>query len=252
MKRETNHFYNWSCDKNTSERKLFINGDIAADDGIWFGNECTPEQFKSELEAGSGDITVWLNSAGGDVFSASQIYNMLRGYDGKVTVKVDGLAASAASVIAMAGDEILMSPLALMMIHNPLTVAIGDSEEMKKAVAMLDEVKESIINAYEAKTGLSRKKISNLMDEESWMNAEKAVKLGFADGILFKEKDKETNPEENFFENYKKVVSSLVSWKNQEKPKIELQDERPKEIQEKSKNNITAESLFKRLNLLKY
>nr|DAT32664.1 MAG TPA: Putative ATP dependent Clp protease [Caudoviricetes sp.] len=144
----------------------------------------TPELFRSELQAGSGDITVWINSPGGDVFAAAQIYNMLMDYKGSVTVKVDALAASAASVIAMAGSIVQMSPVAMMMIHNPMTIAIGDSEEMKKAGMMLDEVKESIMNAYEIKTGLNRSELSNLMNAESWFNARKAVELGFADEIL--------------------------------------------------------------------
>ena len=105
-------------------------------------------------------------------------------YKGSVTVKVDALAASAASVIAMAGTTVQMSPVAMMMIHNPMTIAIGDSEEMKKAGMMLDEVKESIMNAYEIKTGLNRSELSNLMNVESWFNARKAVELGFADEIL--------------------------------------------------------------------
>ena len=112
---------------------------------------------------------------------------MLMDYPHDVTVMIDGLAASAASVIAMAGTKVQMSPVAMMMIHNPATIAIGDSEEMKKAIKMLDEVKESIMNAYEIKTGLSRDKISKLMDAESWFNAKKAVELGFADEILFSE-----------------------------------------------------------------
>ena len=114
--------------------------------------------------SGEGDITIWINSPGGDVFAANQIYNMLMDYKGKVTVKIDGIAASAASVIAMAGGDVLMSPVSMIMIHNPATIAIGDTEEMEKAIAMLEEIKESIINAYELKTGLSRAKISHLMD----------------------------------------------------------------------------------------
>lgn len=116
--------------------------------------------------------------------AAAQIYNMLTNYSGKVTVKIDGIAASAASVIAMAGDTVLVSPVSMMMIHNPATIAWGDSAEMQKAVAMLDEVKESIINAYEIKTGLDRKKLSKLMDVETWMDANSAVEYGFADEIM--------------------------------------------------------------------
>ena len=135
-------------------------------------------------------MTVWLNSPGGDCVAAAQIYNMLKEYPGNVTVKIDGIAASAASLIAMAGNEVLMSPVSMMMIHNPLTMAFGNADEMKKAAEMLDEVKDSIINAYELKTGLSRSKLSHLMDNETWMNAVKAVELGFADGILYRDSEK--------------------------------------------------------------
>ena len=144
--------------------------------------------FREELFAGSGPITVWINSPGGDCIAASQIYTMLMDYKDDVTVKIDGVAASAASVIAMAGTKVLMAPTALMMIHNPATLAYGDYTDMQKAIEMLDEVKESIINAYEIKTSQSRAKLSHLMDSETWMNAKKAVELGFADGILEDEK----------------------------------------------------------------
>lgn len=179
MKRK---FWNWVRNKDGGGRTLYLDGEIS--DETWYGDEVTPELFRRELEAGQGSIMVWINSPGGDVFAAAQIYNMLMEYKGDVTVRVDALAASAASVIAMAGTTVQMSPVAMMMIHNPMTIAIGDSEEMKRAVAMLDEVKESIMNAYEIKTGLNRTKISHLMDAESWFNAKKAVELGFADGIL--------------------------------------------------------------------
>lgn len=116
--------------------------------------------------------------------AAAQIYNMLSAYNGKVTVKIDGIAASAASVIAMAGDTVLVSPVSMLMIHNPATVAFGDHAEMQKAIDMLSEVKESIINAYVLKTGLSRARLSHLMDAETWMDANKAVELGFADGVI--------------------------------------------------------------------
>lgn len=164
------------------ERTLFLNGTIAEDS--WFDDDVTPKLFREELMAGSGDITIWLNSPGGDCVAAAQIYNMLMDYKGSVTVKIDGIAASAASVIAMAGTKVLMSPVSMMLIHNPMTVALGNSDEMQKAIEMLQEVKESIINAYEIKTGLSRAKLSRLMDAETWMDANKAVELGFADGIL--------------------------------------------------------------------
>ena len=161
---------------------MFLNGTIAEES--WFDDDVTPQVFKEELCSGNGDITVWINSPGGDCVAAAQIYNMLMDYPGNVTVKIDGIAASAASVIAMAGTRVLVSPVSMMMIHNPATVAFGDTAEMEKAISMLSEVKESSINAYEIKTGLSRAKLSHLMDAETWMDAHSAVELGFADDIL--------------------------------------------------------------------
>lgn len=174
-------FWNWV--KNEDGRTLYFDGYIAQDS--WFDDDITPKKFKAELTASAGDIAVWLNSPGGDVFAASQIYTMLKEYEGKVTVKIDGIAASAASVIAMAGDEIVMSPVAMMMIHNPATVIFGEAADLASGIKMLSEVKESIINAYEQRTGLPRGKISNMMDAETWFSAKKAVELGFADKILY-------------------------------------------------------------------
>ena len=150
--------------------------------------------------------------------AAAQIYNMLTQYKGNVTVKIDGIAASAASVIAMAGNTVLMSPVSMMMIHNPATVAFGDHAEMQKAIDMLAEVKESIINAYVIKTGLSRSKLSHLMDAETWMDANKAVELGFADDIITRAETKantddpeeEDEDEESTEEKEKKPSDSML------------------------------------------
>ncbi len=171
------------------ERVLELYGTIAEES--WFDDDATPQMFRNELFSGKGPITLWINSPGGDCIAASQIYTMLMDYPDEVTVKIDGIAASAASVIAMAGTKVLMAPTALMMIHNPATITMGDHEDMKRAIEMLDEVKESIINAYEIKTGVSRIKLSHLMDAETWMNANKAIELGFADDVLKDEKQSE-------------------------------------------------------------
>ena len=189
MKRK---FWNWIQNQDEGElesRTLFLNGEIS--DETWYGDEVTPQLFKDELNSDSGDITVWINSPGGDVFAAAQIYNMLKEYAGNVTVRIDSLAASAASVIAMAGHTVLMSPVSMMMIHNPATVAFGDHTEMAKAIEMLEGVKDSIINAYALKTGMSRAKLSRLMDAETWMDATKAVELGFADEVIKRSGDTE-------------------------------------------------------------
>ena len=196
---KTKKFWNWKKVKNqetgAEEHILELSGTIAEDS--WFDDDVTPQLFKDELNSGTGDITVWINSPGGDCVAAAQIYNMLSNYKGKVTVKIDGIAASAASVIAMAGDTVLVSPVSMLMIHNPATIAWGDHAEMQKAINMLSEVKESIINAYVLKTGLSRPKLSHLMDAETWMDANKAVELGFADEIMTRAKaEPEKEPEE--------------------------------------------------------
>ena len=197
---------NQETGEESIERTLVLEGTIAEDP--WFDDEVSPKMFKDELDAGDGDITVWINSPGGDCIAAAQIYNMLQAYKGKVTVKIDGIAASAASVIAMAGDTVYMSPVSMMMIHNPATIAFGDHVEMQKAMDMLSEVKESILNAYTLKTGQSRAKLSHLMDAETWMNANKAVELGFADDIWISHP--EDTSEEYAKEEEQKTVSSFL------------------------------------------
>lgn len=202
----------------------------------------TPQLFRDELNAGSGDITVWINSPGGDCIAAAQIYNMLMEYKGNVTVKIDGIAASAASVIAMAGTKVCVSPVSMLMIHNPSVGIYGNTAEMQKAIEMLDEVKESIINAYEIKTGMNRTKISHLMDAETWMDANSAVEMGFADEILQRSVTDEIEiPQVSMVYSQAAVTNSLKD-KIAAKCKI-----KPKTEESKTK----AESLMDRLNLLK-
>ena len=180
-------FWNWIKDSDET-RTLRLEGPI--DEESFWGDEITPQMFRDELNAGEGDVTVCINSPGGNVFAAAEIYTMLRDYKGSITVKIDAIAASAASVVAMAGDVVQMSPVAMLMIHDPSTVAMGNTKDMEKAIEVLNEVKESIINAYASKSGLSHARIANLMSNETWMNAKKAVELGFADEVLFEAKQK--------------------------------------------------------------
>lgn len=224
-------FWNWVRNEDDT-RTLTLNGTIAEES--WFEDDVTPRMFRDELSAGTGDVVIWINSPGGDCVAASQIYTMLMDYKGRVTVKIDGIAASAASVIAMAGTEVLMAPTSLLMLHNPLTVAIGDTEEMQKAIAMLDEVKESIINAYELKTGMSRAKLAHLMDAETWLNAQKAIELGFADSMLTRD-TAVTNaiPITGYQFSRRAVTNSLLDKLPKPEPKF------------------PAEPLEQRLNLLK-
>lgn len=230
---------------------MFLNGTIA--EQSWFDDDVTPQIFKNELHSGSGDITVWVNSPGGDCVAAAQIYNMLINYKGNVTVKIDGIAASAASVIAMAGTKVLMSPVSMMMVHNPATIAFGDSGEMQKAISMLDEVKESIINAYEIKTGMSRAKLSNLMDAESWMNANKAMELGFADGILSRPSETENMEQPQVSMMYSKVeVTNSLRDKLVEKCRIQQEKHTiQQELIVPEIKGRTVDSLMERLDIIK-
>lgn len=227
-------------EEEVTERILFLNGTIAEES--WFDDDVTPQLFKEELNQGNGNITVWINSPGGDCVAAAQIYNMLIDYKGDVTVKIDGIAASAASVIAMAGTKVLMSPVSMLMIHNPMTIAFGNKGEMEKAISMLDEVKESIINAYEIKTGMSRVKLSHLMDSETWMDAHKAVELGFADDILKRSDtiDMEV-PQVSMMYSKAQVVNSLME-RIATKCKIENKE---------TNTGVKADELMDRLFLMK-
>ena len=186
-------FWSWIRDDGGG-RVLRLDGPID-EESLW-SDGVTPKAFRDDLYAEDGDVTIFIRSPGGNVFAAAEIYTMIRDYPGFVTVKIDSIAASAASVVAMAGDRVLMSPVAMMMCHDPATIAIGNAHAMEKVISTLNEVKESIINAYQAKTGLSRNKIAKLMSDETWFNARKAVELGFADEIMFSEQKAAEKPEE--------------------------------------------------------
>ena len=231
---------------------LFLNGTIAEES--WFDDDVTPELFKEELNAGTGNITVWINSPGGDCIAAAQIYNMLMDYKGDVTVKIDGIAASAASVIAMAGTKVLMSPVSMMMIHNPATIAFGDKTEINKAIEMLDAVKDSIMNAYEIKTGMSRAKISHLMDAETWMDAHKAMELGFADEIMQRAEEDVGAPDVSMMFSRAAVTNSLMD-KIAAKCRIKAPDESCTGATEVTENNVddgrSADEIRERLNFIK-
>ena len=241
-------FWNWRNQADDAEapgpRILELYGTIASES--WFDDDVTPQMFKDELLAGDGDVVIYLNSPGGDCIAASQIYTMLMDYSGNVIVKIDGIAASAASVIAMAGTEVVMAPTSLMMIHNPMTAAFGSREEMEKAIEMLEEVKESIINAYEIKTGLSRARISHLMDSETWMNAKRAIELGFADAMMKEEKITAEMPAFEFSDRaVEMALVNKITAKNRQDVPVDKQ-----EVQPAPKHGRSVDELMERLSLL--
>ncbi len=220
------------------ERTLFLNGTIAEES--WFDDDVTPQLFKDELNAGTGDITVWINSPGGDCIAAAQIYNMLMDYKGNVTVKIDGIAASAASVIAMAGDMVEMSPTSMLMIHNPSMLLYGEVSEMEQGIEFLNEVKESIINAYQIKTGLSRSKLSHLMNAETWMNAHSAHGMGFCDKVMYTENSDSDIAENMIFDKTAMVTNTVAAMRKKLKP-----------IEKPDNVGIDIGQFEKRLSLLK-
>lgn len=232
-----NKFWKWkvkdvSADETTQERELRIEGVIAEDS--WFDDEVTPKLFRDELNAGKGRLKLWINSPGGDVFAASQIYTMLKEYKDGVDVYIDGFTASAASVIAMSGEKVFMSPTSYLLIHDPETISIGNTAEMKEAIKMLNEIKEGIISAYELKTKLPREEISKLMSAETIMNAQKAVELGFADEMLYSE-NKATNNAEGLIYSRQAVTNCFME-KLKRRYKID--------------NRIDVTQLYKRYKLL--
>ena len=243
-------FWNWRNQADDTEapgpRILELYGTIASES--WFDDDVTPQMFKDELLAGDGDVVIYLNSPGGDCIAASQIYTMLMDYSGNVIVKIDGIAASAASVIAMAGTEVVMAPTSLMMIHNPMTAAFGSREEMEKAIEMLEEVKESIINAYEIKTGLSRARISHLMDSETWMNAKRAIELGFADAMMNEEKITAEMPAFEFSDRaVEMALVNKITAKNRQDMPVDKQEVQPEPA---PKHGRSVDELMERLSLL--
>lgn len=180
----------WNFVESGEDIELRIEGDIIDDSEAWiyewFGEASTsPNKFREELNKYKGkNITVWIDSYGGNVFAGAGIYNALKNHKGKVVAKIDGKAMSIASVIAMAADEIQVSPVGVIMIHNPWSVASGDMHDLRKTADVLETIKESIVNAYVLKTGKDKEAIATMMDEETWMSANVAVKEGFADEVI--------------------------------------------------------------------
>lgn len=157
--------------------------DVIGED-FWTGGGFTAKRMSAALRSiGNNDVTVQVNSPGGDMFEGIAIYNMLRGHPAKVTIEVMGWAASAASIIAMAGDEIRMGLGTFMMVHNAWGVVVGNRHDMRDAADMFDGFDAAIADIYEARTGMARTEIERLMDAETFMTAAKAVELGFADSV---------------------------------------------------------------------
>lgn len=168
--------------------QIKVNGPIISNNDKWFydwfdEDSTCPNDIK--LPTNGEEVEILINSPGGDVWSGSEIYTTIKSYTGKVTVKILGIAASAASVIAMAGDTIYISPTAQIMVHNPWMYTAGDQNDLRKDAEYLENWADSLSNAYQIKTGKSKEELRALMDEETWLTADKALELGFADEVMF-------------------------------------------------------------------
>ena len=197
----------WKFKNNADgEAELLLYGEIS--DASWYGDEVTPKKFADDLAACAGkDLTVRVNSPGGDVFAAQAIYNQLKAYTGKVTVKIDGMCASAATVIACAGETVIMPSNTIYMIHNPKSVLNGcyDAVQLVALSGRLAKVKQTIVNVYMGRVGnaLSEVQVKHKMDSEEWMTADKAKEYGFVDEIT------DEIPIENRWEDNLLIVNSV-------------------------------------------
>src|SRR5690625_910018 len=154
----------------------------------WLDWDATsPRKVENELSDADGDVTVEINSGGGSVFDGSEIYTMLKRYPHNVTVEIVGLAASAASIIAMAGDKVVMSPTSQMMIHNATSVSRGDYRDMDSTSQLLKNANQTAVNAYKAKSGMDDKELFDLMDAETWFTPHQALEKGLIDEVMFEE-----------------------------------------------------------------
>ena len=247
-------FWNWLDDADSGERTLMLCGLITDED--WFEDSVTPGKFRDELAKCDGDISVWINSPGGGVLAAAQIYNMLMEYPGNVRVRIDGIAASAATMIAMAGNTVEISPVGCMFVHNPEAMSIGNASDHKLTIEMLNEVKESIINAYEIKTGRTRKELSDLMDNTQWMCAQRAVNLGFADKIMYWDdesgSDVISNDVRAMLPRLAEAMDGFFEIQNSVKVNQPVSKESAKSVvQEPAPDNrVSADALMSRLNLI--
>jgi ATP-dependent Clp protease protease subunit len=220
VKMGSKKFWNFKAlDDKTGELTLYE--EIANE--TWWGDEVTPKEFKTDLD-GLGDIdtlNIYINSPGGDVFAGQAIHSMLKRHQAHKNVYIDGVAASIASVIAMAGDTIFMPKNAMMMIHNPWTFGIGNAEEFRKLAEDLDKIRESLIAAYEGRSALTRDEIIELMNEETWLTTDECLDYGFCD-VVEKEKQMAACIDKAILARYKNTPEEFLTEEPKPKPNEQL------------------------------
>lgn len=204
----------WNVMKNDEEKsaELILYGSIGSDE---YWDDISDKAFKQDIE-NLGDvenITLHINSPGGSVFSAVAIANTLKNHKAKITANIDGLAASAATIITSACDTVRMPKNALFMVHNPITFAYGNNQDMQKTLEMLNKVKNSIIETYLNKAKTDKETLSELMDNETWMSAEEAKEYGFVDEILDESVEKEVIENKLIINNMAFDISRFKNFK---------------------------------------
>jgi ATP-dependent Clp protease protease subunit len=233
-------FWKWSNAVESNDSELVIEGDISSQESWWF-DTATPEELRNELKKHTGDLTVSLNSGGGDVFAGVAMYNALRNYDGKVTVRVDGLAASIASVIAMAGDKVVMSPGSMMMVHKPWTMVAGDANELEKVREVLNGIEDSLIPIYATRTGKTEEEVRELLEAETWMTGDEAVEMGFADEAIIEAKTAYSDAIKNLMSG-KLAFSMSATQTSMEKLVDKIKSSADEEVKDVPTSKPTGES----------
>lgn len=204
-----NKFWNFINNEDEGNAELYLYHDISSNES-WWDDVVTADNFKEELKnlGEKEEITVRINSCGGDVFAASTIYSLLKDNSASITVKIDGFCASAATIVAMAGDKICISPAGMFMIHDPLSGLMGyyNAKELKEIATTLDKVKESIMNTYLDRTSKSKEELDKMMEDSTWMSPDEALEDGFVDEIMFKTNDEE---DETIFDGQNIIINSV-------------------------------------------
>ena len=248
-KREIHRFWNFVASQEGNTAELLLYGEIS--DYSWYGDEITPAEFNNDLKTLGAveEITVRINSGGGDVFAAVAIYTRLKEHKAKITVKIDGWCASAATIIAMAGDTIEISVGGIFMIHDPAAGVLGyyKADELKKIADELETIKQSIVNCYMTVSDKSEEEIKSLMTDETWFTGQEAVEAGFCTAVMFTEVQTEVEDAEKVIVNsipisisgFHTVPKGLLGYANSHnnKPNAENSKEDKKMTLEELKKN---------------
>lgn len=231
-------------------REIKLNGYI--DEEIWFGDEFTPGTVHDALYGEKGDLQddvhIVLNSYGGSVNAATQIHDEIKGYPGKVSITVSGTAASAAVGVALAADELMMTPGSMMMIHDPVCMAYGNEADMQNTIRLLQAAKASILDIYETRVKSPRDEVAQMMTDETWMDSKEALKHGFIDAVAQKTGGAENSTGERAY-NREEAKAKIMAWHNR-KAAAAMPKARDEPENNRSEKRVSAREYTLRLAML--